>query len=639
MTVSTTNNVTVLQGNGVTTVFPFDFKVIDEDHLVVESREIATGDSTVVDVADYTVAGIGDSSGSITLDTALAATHELVIRRVVPVKQELDIVNQGGFYPDTAEAQLDLTVMGLQQVDEKVNRALVLPEGEDGVVLTPAANRLIGFDAFGNLGVIDPSGYAALRGPAGELTNNSGVVTTVLGGSAGHRVNMPAAGDGSAEGIRVEGGAGAGSGVMVRLRKNRAGGEPFMLFEEYSPTGFYYTSRLDNTPGLTAATHTWSTFIDSAGNICSRKAIIISGDAEIVGTSEDPDNPGFIVSLRPASAQPTMVTIKADVPVAVCTALADSTPDDSAQVHWSMIGLAGREVRAVEKEGDDCYMDGWVPPANGHGVMGATRLSHIEFRTGRIGQKGWGVKGGGNLLINFTTIEAIALGNPDAFDLYWDNEDGTGATGFFVVTNGANPGLFWSDGIQFTDGTNFEGPDPFGWTAVYAEDAGSPATVTETGAGRDAKTFTMTASNMSWDNAMQANATITGDQLIEYEVVSVDPTHELMVGIGTAVAASPIPDNAYGPTKTNITGLYQSGPTLFAMAAGTSTFVALDLPRALIAGDVLTMPKVNNDMILYMNKEPITTIAAGMAAVAYRATVLMRTVNSAAKSVRWRALS
>ncbi len=130
MTVETTNNVTVMRGNGVADTFSFDFKVLDADHLVVQRREYSTGDILHTYAAsEYTLLGVGDDSGSIELDDgALDDDYEIVISRVVPLTQELDIVNQGGFYPETVEEQLDITVMGLQQIAEITDRAFVVPD-------------------------------------------------------------------------------------------------------------------------------------------------------------------------------------------------------------------------------------------------------------------------------------------------------------------------------------------------------------------------------------------------------------------------------------------------------------------------------------------------------------------------------
>lgn len=122
MTVSTLANKVTYLGNGSATSFAVPFKVLDEDHLVVTRLVTATEelDHTYIGT-DFSYSGIGDDAGTLTLDgAALSSTYSLVIERIVPYTQELDLINAGGFYPETVEEQLDLTTMGLQQVANSV---------------------------------------------------------------------------------------------------------------------------------------------------------------------------------------------------------------------------------------------------------------------------------------------------------------------------------------------------------------------------------------------------------------------------------------------------------------------------------------------------------------------------------------
>ncbi len=154
MTVETTSNVAVFPGNGVADEFDFSFKVLDADHLIVERRVLATGvvDKTYTQ-GEYTLAGLGEEAGSVTLTAgALAATYELIVRRIVPATQEADILNQGGFYPTVVEDQLDRMVMAIQQIAEESGRALKVPSGETGGSLGIASERAGLFLAFDGSG-------------------------------------------------------------------------------------------------------------------------------------------------------------------------------------------------------------------------------------------------------------------------------------------------------------------------------------------------------------------------------------------------------------------------------------------------------------------------------------------------------
>lgn len=174
MTVSTSTNSVVYRGNGAATQFAVPFKVMDEDHLVVTRRDYDTGDLDYTYIGtDYSYTGVGDDSGTLTLaGTALDDDFELVIERIVPYTQDLDIVNAGGFYPETVENQLDTIVMGIQQLADLAGRGISVPVGEDGLTLPAAATRANRYPVFlpdGSMSTSEGTGSdAALRGDLGD---------------------------------------------------------------------------------------------------------------------------------------------------------------------------------------------------------------------------------------------------------------------------------------------------------------------------------------------------------------------------------------------------------------------------------------------------------------------------------------
>lgn len=183
MTVNTETNVVVYQGNGSATEFDFPFKVPEAEYLLVTRRESATGAVEYVYLAsDYVVTGLGDEAGgSITFNTAPLAGSDIVIKRIVPYTQELDIVNQGGFYPDTVEQQLDLGVMQTQQIASEVGRSLRVLEGDslDPLPLS-RAGMFLGFDALGNPVALSGTGSdSALRT---DLASSGGAALIGVGG-------------------------------------------------------------------------------------------------------------------------------------------------------------------------------------------------------------------------------------------------------------------------------------------------------------------------------------------------------------------------------------------------------------------------------------------------------------------------
>lgn len=183
MTVSTLTNSVVYRGNGAATQFAVPFKVLSLSHLRVRRRVYTTGGYEYTYVGlDYSYTGLGASSGTLTLaGTALSSTYELVIERIVPYTQELDIVNAGGFYPDTVEAQLDLMAMGTQQLADLVGRAAVVPVGETGITLAAASTRgskILGFFADGTARYFTTAELSTAAGPPGTVTAASEVIVT-----------------------------------------------------------------------------------------------------------------------------------------------------------------------------------------------------------------------------------------------------------------------------------------------------------------------------------------------------------------------------------------------------------------------------------------------------------------------------
>lgn len=132
MTVSTNNRrAGPYAGNGVATNFAFTFRMFSADDLVATVAD-ADGVETVLDNGvDYTGTLNADQSatpgGSITLATALASGKTLVITSAVEASQGTNLTNAGGFYPDVIETALDRAVVLVQQLQELIDRAMIIP--------------------------------------------------------------------------------------------------------------------------------------------------------------------------------------------------------------------------------------------------------------------------------------------------------------------------------------------------------------------------------------------------------------------------------------------------------------------------------------------------------------------------------
>lgn len=148
---STVRKAGPFSGNGVATQFSFSFKVFDPDDVAV-LRACALGIETRLVVGDYVIALNEDQNevpgGVVTLAAPLATGCTLVLLSDVPTLQPVDVTNQGGFYPELLNDGLDRSTIQVQQVLERLGRAITLPataEGFDLALPLPAPGQLIGW--------------------------------------------------------------------------------------------------------------------------------------------------------------------------------------------------------------------------------------------------------------------------------------------------------------------------------------------------------------------------------------------------------------------------------------------------------------------------------------------------------------
>lgn len=126
MTVSNTVVKNVYLGNGSTTVWPYTFALNTEDGQYVQV--IITDEAGVeTDVTQF--ATIDTNIRTVTYPNAgtpLPAGRKIVLKRIIPYTQELNLESQGPFFAEDIEAELDRIVMMIQQADEALNRSVKL---------------------------------------------------------------------------------------------------------------------------------------------------------------------------------------------------------------------------------------------------------------------------------------------------------------------------------------------------------------------------------------------------------------------------------------------------------------------------------------------------------------------------------
>lgn len=134
-------------GNGVTKVFDYDFKIVDESHLNVIKTSVAGVETTLTLGLHYSVSGVGNASGgSITAVSAPTSGERITILLNVPFTQETDLENQGAYYAETVEAAFDQAAQRDLQLKEEIGRAVKLPASlsdPDGTVKETLASGIL----------------------------------------------------------------------------------------------------------------------------------------------------------------------------------------------------------------------------------------------------------------------------------------------------------------------------------------------------------------------------------------------------------------------------------------------------------------------------------------------------------------
>jgi hypothetical protein len=166
-------------GNGSTTAFAFAFKVFTTAQVVV-TRTVSGVETTLTLTTHYTVTLNSNQNtnpgGTVTMLTAPATGQSITITSNVANLQPTAIANLGGFYPEVINDSLDRATIQIQQLDERLDRALVIPVSSSGVstqLPVPEASKILGWNGAGtaviNYTTLPPSGeiypiatYAAL---------------------------------------------------------------------------------------------------------------------------------------------------------------------------------------------------------------------------------------------------------------------------------------------------------------------------------------------------------------------------------------------------------------------------------------------------------------------------------------------
>ena len=166
MTVSSTTTKNSYSGNGSLTVFPYGFKIFDEDDIGVILRNDTTGIETVQTITtDYSVSNVGNANGgNITFVTAPATGNTVVLLRITPLTQLTDYTPNDPFPAESHEDALDKLTFITQELQEEVGRSLKLSQtntiatAEFTAGAADRANKILGFDTNGDLAIFQEIG-------------------------------------------------------------------------------------------------------------------------------------------------------------------------------------------------------------------------------------------------------------------------------------------------------------------------------------------------------------------------------------------------------------------------------------------------------------------------------------------------
>jgi len=131
-------------------LFPYDFPIFDEAHLVVTRLRAGTL-TTFTLTTDYTVSGVGvEAGGNVTLVSGATAGDVITIYGDTPVERTTDFNDAGDFFAATLNREFDLQTQMIQQNERDIARSLRLSAGDtDASMVLPVdrASTFLAFDA------------------------------------------------------------------------------------------------------------------------------------------------------------------------------------------------------------------------------------------------------------------------------------------------------------------------------------------------------------------------------------------------------------------------------------------------------------------------------------------------------------
>jgi hypothetical protein len=267
MTITNTTNKVRYSGNGTSTTFGVTFPFFAASDLQVYLIDTATGVETLqTQGTHYSVFGT-----NVVFVTPPPTGKDVLIVRIVPLTQEVDLQNTAVIDAEVLERALDRSAARDQQLNEAISRALLLPLGSTQGSITvpqPSAHKFMRWKAdesglenidLSTVGALAVTDYAKtlLDDPdAATARNTLSAVGRVSGGTAGNLVSLTSGGDiadsgrapGAANGVATLNASGtvvqrlSYEGVASGVATLNSGGllvqqNPVLYVEDQKPSG------------------------------------------------------------------------------------------------------------------------------------------------------------------------------------------------------------------------------------------------------------------------------------------------------------------------------------------------------------------------------------------------------------------
>ncbi|OUL17302.1 hypothetical protein B0X78_00290 [bacterium AM6] len=125
--------------NGVTTVFPFNFRILEASHLLVTVNGLVRTLGV-----HYSLSGAGNpAGGNVTFFAPPAANAKVVLARSMPFIRVINYENLGDLLAQTLNEDQDSPVMMIQQLAANAMQIIIDPEGSGELVWDAKGSRII----------------------------------------------------------------------------------------------------------------------------------------------------------------------------------------------------------------------------------------------------------------------------------------------------------------------------------------------------------------------------------------------------------------------------------------------------------------------------------------------------------------